>query len=90
MFRKTKELQGLVQARTMALKEAEKLVKDLKESNKELRAEREEEYLENHNLHKLLLEIEKTLSEQDYGSIDNLKNKIRTILKKELVADYQS
>ncbi len=90
MFRKTKELQGLVEARTKALKKAESEVEELKNSNKELRTEKEEEYLENYNLHRQLLEIEKTLKEQDYGSVDNLKNKIRTILKKELVNNLQS
>ena len=87
MFRKTKELKGLVEARTKALKEAESEVIKFRIANKELRAEKEEEYLENYNLHRQLLEIEKTLREQDYGSVDNLKNKIRTILKKELVGD---
>ena len=90
MFRKRKELQGLVEARTKALDKAESEVKELRNSNKELRAEKEEEYLENYNLHRQLLEIEKTLKEQDYGSVDNLKNKIRTILKKELVNNLQS
>lgn len=90
MFRKRKELQGLVEARTKALKKAESEVKELRNSNKELRTEKEEEYLENYNLHRQLLEIEKTLKEQDYGSVDNLKNKIRTILKKELVNNLQS
>lgn len=90
MFRKTKELKGLIEARTKALTEAENEAMKLRIANKELRNENEEEYLENYNLHRQLLEIEKTLKEQDYGSVDNLKNKIRTILKKELVADYQS
>ena len=90
MLRKTKELKGLVEARTKALDKAESEVKELRNSNKELRAEKEEEYLENYNLHRQLLEIEKKLKEQDYGSVDNLKNKIRTILKNELVNNLQS
>ena len=90
MFRKIKELQGLVEARTKALKFAEDRVKILKTSNKDLRSEVEEEKIENYNQHQKLLAIEKLLSQQDYGSVDNLKNKIRTILKKELVNDYQS
>ncbi|MBR3002896.1 MAG: hypothetical protein IKF38_04995 [Clostridia bacterium] len=90
MFRKTKELQGLVDSRTSALKFAEDRVKDLNETNKDLRNEVEEGKIENYNQHQKLLAIEKLLSQQDYGSIDNLKNKIRTILKKELVTDWKS
>jgi hypothetical protein len=86
MFRKTKELQSLVNASRSALKEAEKKIKRLEASQKDLKSEIEDEHLENYKQHRKLLEIEKLLQEQDYNSIENLKNKIRTILnKKELV-----
>lgn len=86
MFKKIKELQSLVDESRKALKEAERKVERLEISQKSLRAEIEDEHLENYKHHRKLLEIEKLLQEQDYNSIENLKNKIRTILnKKELV-----
>ena len=44
----------------------------------------EYEHLENYNHHQKLLAIDKLLKQQDYNSIENLKNKIRTILNNEL------
>ena len=86
MFRRIKELQSLVEARTKSLKEAENRVKKLESGQKDLRAEIEDEHLENYKNHRKLLAIENLLKEQDYNSTENLKNKIRTILnKKELV-----
>lgn len=84
MFRKIKELQSLLNARTKALENAENKIKRLEESQKNLRYEIEEEHLENYKQHKQLLAIEKLLKEQDYNSIVNLKNRIKTILKNEL------
>lgn len=86
MFRKTKELQSLVDASREHLKIEEDKIKKMKESQKELRSEIEEEHLENYRNHRKLLAIRKVLQEQDYNNIDNLKKKITTILdKKELV-----
>lgn len=86
MFRKTKELQSLVDESRKALKIAEDKIKKMKESQEELRSEIEEEHLENYRNHRKLLAIRKVLKEQDYNNIDNLKKKITTILdKKELV-----
>ena len=86
MFRKTKELQSLVDASRENLKIAEDKIKKMKESQEELRSEIEEEHLENYRNHRKLLAIRKVLQEQDYNNIDNLKKKITTILdKKELV-----
>ncbi len=86
MFRKTKELQSLVDASRANLKIAEDKIKKMKESQEELRSEIEEEHLENYRNHRKLLAIRKVLQEQDYNNIDNLKKKITTILdKKELV-----
>ena len=86
MFKRTKELQSLFDASRENLKIAEDKIKNMKESQKELRSEIEEEHLENYRNHRKLLEIRKVLREQDYNNIDNLKKKITTILdKKELV-----
>ena len=86
MFRKTKELQSLVDASRTNLKIVEDKIKKMKESQEELRSEIEEEHLENYRNHRKLLAIRKVLQEQDYNNIDNLKKKITTILdKKELV-----
>lgn len=86
MFRKMKELQSLVDASRKNLKNAENKIERMEENQKNLRAEIEEEHLENYRNHRKLLAIEKLLQEQDYNNTENLKNKIRTILnKKELV-----
>lgn len=86
MFKRTKELQSLFDASRENLKIAEDKIKNMKESQKELRSEIEEEHLENYRNHRKLLAIRKVLREQDYNNIDNLKKKITTILdKKELV-----
>ena len=86
MFKKIKELQSLVDESRKALKEAERKVERLEISQKSLRAEIEDEHLENYKHQRKLLAIEKLLQEQDYNNTENLKNKIRTILnKKELV-----
>lgn len=79
MFRKTKELQSLVEART---------IERLEKANKELKEEVEYEHLENYDNHSKLLRIQRLLRIQDYNSATNLKNKIRTILKKESVSDF--
>ena len=75
MFRKTKKLQSLVDASRENLKIAEDKIKKMKESQKELRSEIEEEHLENYRNHRKLLAIRKVLQEQDYNNIDNLKRK---------------
>lgn len=91
MFRRNKELQSLLESRTNALKNAERKIEELEEVHHDLRCEIEYEHLENYNNHKKLLEIERLIRQQDFNSIDNLKNKIKTILnKKELSTDYQS
>lgn len=78
MFKKIKELQSLVDESRKALKEAERKVERLEISQKSLRAEIEDEHLENYKHHRKLLAIEKLLQEQDYNNTENLKNKIRT------------
>ena len=78
MFKRTKELQSLVDASRKNLEIAEGKVKRLEESQKDLRTEIEDEHLENYRNHKKLLAIEKLLQDQDYNNIENLKNRIRT------------
>lgn len=86
MFRRIRELQSLVDASRTSLARAEMKICKLEETQKELRTEIEDEHLENYRNHKKLLAIEKLLQDQDYNNIENLKNRIRTILnKKELV-----
>ena len=86
MFRRIRELQSLVDASRTSLARAEMKISKLEETQKELRTEIEDEHLENYRNHKKLLAIEKLLQDQDYNNIENLKNRIRTILnKKELV-----
>lgn len=87
MFRKTKELQSLVDASRRNLRIAESEIKKMKESQEELRSEIEEEHLENYRNHRKLLAIRKVLQEQDYNNIDNLKKKIATILDKKKLVD---
>lgn len=75
----------IVEAKKKEIKTLRKALKNQEEINKDLREENEYEHLENYNQHTKLLAIDKVIKEQDFNSIDNLKNKIRTILdKKEL------
>lgn len=51
----------------------------------DLKEEIEHEHLENYKNHKKLLAIRNLLKKQDYGSFENFKNRLRTIMyKKEL------
>lgn len=75
----------IVKAKEKEITELNNKVNRQEESIKELRTEIEDEHLENYRHHRKLLAIERLLKEQDYNSVENLKNKIRTILnKKEL------
>lgn len=85
MFMSKKLHNKIVKAKEKEIKILRKVLENLEESNKELREENEYKHLENYNQHKKLLAIDRVIKEQDFNSIDNLKNKIRTILdKKEL------
>lgn len=75
----------IVKEKEAKITELENKIKRLEESQKDLRTEIEDGHLENYRNHRKLLAIERLLKEQDYNSINNLKNQIRTILnKKEL------
>ena len=74
----------IVIAKEREIEELQNKINRQEQSQKNLRDEIEYEHLENYNNHQKLLAIEKLLKEQDYNSIENLKNRIRTILNKEL------
>lgn len=74
----------IIIAKEREIKELQNKINRQEQSQKNLRDEIEYEHLENYNNHQKLLAIEKLLKEQNYNSIENLKNRIRTILNKEL------
>lgn len=94
MFRKTKELQSLVNVSRNALKEAESKVKnrniliaDLQKKNEELTNENIAVYeenkdlrFENEEIRDIIKEIDNLAKTQQYGSVQNLQNKIKSIL----------
>lgn len=72
------------------IRELREKINKQEESQKDLREEIENEHLENYKNHRKLLEIEKVLQEQDYNSVKNLKNKIRTILNKSYLTHMEA
>lgn len=82
MFISEKLHNKIVEAKKKEIKTLRKALKNQKEINADLREENEYEHLENYNQHTKLLAIDKVIKEQDFNNIDNLKNKIRTILDK--------
>ena len=80
MFISEKIHNKIVSAKEDEIRELQRKIDKQEESQKDLREEIENEHLENYKNHRKLLEIEKVLQEQDYNSVENLKNKIRTIL----------
>ncbi len=74
----------IVSAKENEIEELQHKIERQEQSQKNLRNEIEYEHLENYNHHQKLLAIDKLLKQQDYNSIENLKNKIRTILNNEL------
>lgn len=99
MFRKTKELQSLVNARTKALKEAENkienrniLIADLQNKNEELtkknlavHEENKELRFENEEQEELINRITKIATANSYNNEKAVLGKI-----KELISDHQS
>lgn len=99
MFRKTKELQSLVDASRKALKDAERkiedrniLIADLQKQNKELTNENIAVYEENKELRfendeqkELIDRITKIATANSYNNEKAILSKI-----KELISDYQS
>lgn len=92
MFRRTKELQSLVEATRKALKEAEDkvenkniLIKDMEEQAKALYEENKDLRFENEEQQDLIKRIDKLVNSSKYNNEKAILNKI-----KELVSDYQS
>ena len=82
MFISEKTHTKIVSVKEDEIRELQRKIDKQEESQKDLREEIENEHLENYKNHRKLLEIEKLLQEQDYNSVENLKNRIRTILNK--------
>lgn len=80
----------IVNAKENEIEELQHKIEIQEQSQKNLRDEIEYEHLENYNHHQKLLAIDKLLKQQDYNSIENLKNKIKTILNNELSNTDQS
>lgn len=92
MFRKTKELQSLVEATRKALKEAEDkienrniLIKDMEEQAKALYEENKDLRFENEEQLALIKRIDRLVNSNKYNNEKAILDKI-----KELVSDYQS
>jgi len=84
MFRK-KEKQSLLEARTKALKEAEKKINNLTKENLAVHEENKDLRFENEEQTELIKRITDLVNSNKYN---NEKAFIRTI--KELISDYQS
>lgn len=92
--RKTKELQSLVDSSRRSLKGAESRIKnksmliaDLQNKNNELtkeniavHEENKELRFENEEIKDIIKEIDNLSKTQQYGSVENLQNKIKSIL----------
>lgn len=92
MFRKTKELQSLVNARTKALKDAESkienrniLIADLTKENLAIHEENKDLRFENEEQKELIDRIAKVATANAYNNEKAILGKI-----KELISDYQS
>ena len=92
MFRRTKELQSLVEATRKALKEAEDkaenrnaVIKDMEEQAKALYEENKDLRFENEEQQDLIKRRDKLVNSNKYNNEKAILNKI-----KELVSDYQS
>lgn len=90
MFISEKMHNKIVSAKEDEIRELQRKIDKQEESQKDLREEIENEHLENYKNHRKLLEIEKVLQEQDYNSVKNLKNKIRTILNKSYLTHMEA
>ncbi len=90
MFISEKMHNKIVSAKEDEIRELQRKIDKQEESQKDLREEIENEHLENYKNHRKLLEIEKVLQEQDYSSVENLKNRIRTILNKSYLTHMEA
>lgn len=80
MFRR-KEKQSLIEASRKALKNAEKEVKELTKENKALYEENKDLRFENEELKDILKEIGNLSRTQQYGSVNNLQNKLKELVR---------
>ena len=90
MFISEKTHNKIVSVKEDEIRELQRKIDKQEESQKDLREEIENEHLENYKNHRKLLEIEKLLQEQDYNSVENLKNRIRTILNKSYLTHMEA
>lgn len=90
MFISEKTHNKIVSVKEDEIRELQRKIDKQEESQKDLREEIENEHLENYKNHRKLLEIEKVLQEQDYNSVENLKNRIRTILNKSYLTHMEA
>ena len=80
LFRKTRELEGLIEARTKALKDAEKEVEVLSNHNKELSNERLLNIARIYSCKEILREILDVIEQNPYNRTDGQKlNKIKEL-----------
>ena len=87
MFKRFKEKQSLLEARTRTLGTAERIIKDKDILIRNMEEQAEVLYQEKKSLEikldkaeDILKEIENLAKTQQYGSINNLQNKIKSIL----------
>lgn len=81
MFRRNKELQSLVDSSRKSLKRAEKEVKELTKENKALYEENKDLRFEIDELKDILKEIVNLSRTQQYGSVKNLQNKLKELVR---------
>ncbi len=90
MFRKQERiniLEAQVKGLQKELRTQDNTIERLEKENKRFRSDLDYEHEENYVQHQKLREIGKILDEQDYGNIANLKARIKTIIKNDLVKE---
>lgn len=85
IFRKIKEMQGLIDSSRRNLKSAERKIADMEKQAEALYQENKDLRFENEELKELIKRIEKLISSNKYNNEKAVLDKI-----KELVRDYQS
>lgn len=79
--RKIANQKAMIQNRDILIKDLMKIKTELKEENLTVHNENKELRTEIDAIRDCLNEIEKELNKQQYNNIENLKNKIKSILK---------
>jgi archaellum component FlaC len=77
----SKEKQDLLNESRYSLRKAEQRTEELKQENLAVHEENKDLRAEIDTIRDCLNEIEKELNKQQYNSIENFKNKIKSILK---------